>query len=369
VTHKSDVLVVGAGPAGLATAIAASLKGFSVAVADSRKPPIEKACGEGLLPEAVANLRRLGIDLSLSAAFPFKGIRFSDDESSASTRIKRGTAFGLRRISLHNLLVQRACELGVTFLWGARVSDFDSHGARVNGAAFRCRWLVGADGQNSGVRKWASLNPRRPRLSRFGFSRHYAVTPWTDMVEVHWGPHCQLFATPTGANEVCVALLSHNPQLRIEPALAYFPEVAARLRDALPLSAEIGSVTELGSAQAVARGRVALVGDASFTVDGIAGQGLSLAFEQAAQLAEAFARDDLSYYERAHRKISRTPRRMTRLLLLMDQSAWIRRKTLRLFARNPGLFSKMMSQHLGEAEQNDLRTSEILGLGWQVLRA
>ncbi len=368
-THNSNVLVVGAGPAGIATAIAASLKGFSVAVADSRKPPIEKACGEGLLPEAVANLRRLGIDLSLSAAFPFKGVRFSDEASSASTRITRGTAFGLRRVALHNLLVQRACEVGVSFLWGARVTDFDANGARVNGAAFRCKWLVGADGQNSGVRKWAHVRVQRPRLSRFGFSRHYAVTPWTDMVEVHWGPGCQLFATPTGAGEVCIALLSHDPQLRIERALERFPEVARRLRDARPLSAEIGSVTALGRAQAVARGRVALVGDASFTVDGIAGQGLSLAFDQAMHLAEAFARNDLSHYERAHRRIARMPWRMTRLLLLMDQSPWIRRKALRLFARKPSLFAKMMSQHLGESTHDDLKASEILGLGWQVLRA
>jgi len=369
VTHNLDVLVVGAGPAGIATAIAASLKGFSVAVADSRKPPIKKACGEGLLPEGVASLRSLGIDVSLSAAFPFKGIRFSDEESFASTRITKGTAFGLRRITLHNLLVERACEVGVTFLWGSRVSDFDANGARVNGAPFRCKWLVGADGQNSGVGKWANLNVRHPRLSRFGFSRHYGVTPWTDMVEVHWGPDCQLFATPTGVDEVCIALLSHDPRLRIERGLAYFPEVARHLRDARPLSSELGSVTALGSAQAVARGHVALVGDASFAVDGIAGQGLSLAFQQAVHLAEAFMRDDLSYYENAHRRIARTPWRMTRLLLLMDQSAWIRRKTLRLFARKPGLFSKMMSQHLGDATQDDLKASEILDLGWQVLRA
>ena len=368
-THNADVLVVGAGPAGLATAIAASLRGFSVAVADSRKPPIEKACGEGLLPGAVANLRRLGIDLSRSAAFPFQGIRFSDDKSTASARITCGAAFGLRRVALHNLLVQRAGELGVAFLWGSRVADFDAHGARINGVPFRCKWLVGADGQNSGVSKWAGLHVRQPRLSRFGFSRHFEAAPWTDMVEVHWGPGCQLFVTPTGAEEVCIALLSHDPQLRIERGLAHFPEVARRLRDARPLSAELGSVTSLGRARAVAHGRVALVGDACFTVDGISGQGLSLAFEQALHLAEALAREDLSHYARAHREISRTPWRMTRLLLLMDQSPWIRRKTLRLFARNAGLFAKLMSHHTGPAAQEDLRANELLDLGWQVLRA
>jgi menaquinone-9 beta-reductase len=366
---RADVLVIGAGPAGIATAIAASLKGLHVTVLDYRKPPIEKSCGEGLLPTAVANLQSLGIRLDSRAGFPFRGIRFSDEEFSTSARITRGTGYGVRRAELHRILVERACGLGVSFHWGTRVTGFDGRGAQAGGVHFPCKWLVGADGQNSPVGKWANLNSRRPRLARFGFSRHYAVVPWTDLVEVHWGPGCQIFLTPTGDDEVCVALLSHDPQLRIDRALAHFPEVAERLKSSRPLTAELGGVTALGRARGVVSGHVALVGDASFTVDGISGQGLSLAFQQANILAEAFAREDLGYYEIAHREISRAPWRMTRLLLLMDQSAWLRRKVLRLFAGNPALFSKIMSAHMAEAAQESLKATEVLGLGWQVLRA
>ncbi len=85
-----DVVVVGGGPAGIATAIAASLKGLSVTVLDSRKPPIDKPCGEGLLPEAVAALSALGIELDSTLAFPFRGIRFCDQNSAASASIARG---------------------------------------------------------------------------------------------------------------------------------------------------------------------------------------------------------------------------------------------------------------------------------------
>src|SRR5438105_7308201 len=46
---NTDVLVIGGGPAGLTAAIAARLKGFDVAVADAAHPPIDKACGEGLM--------------------------------------------------------------------------------------------------------------------------------------------------------------------------------------------------------------------------------------------------------------------------------------------------------------------------------
>jgi flavin-dependent dehydrogenase len=369
VAKRADVLVIGAGPAGIATAIAASLKGLRVTVLDYRKPPIEKSCGEGLLPSAVTNLQSLGIHLDSSAGFPFFGIRFSDEEFSASARVTRGTGYGVRRAQLHRILVERACEVGVSFHWGARVSGFDGRGAQVGGAYFPYRWLVGADGQNSTLGKWANLSSRRPRFARFGFSRHYAVAPWTDLVEVHWGPGCQIFLTPTGGDEICIALLSHDPQLRIDRALTYFPDVAKRLAGSRFLTAELGGVTALGRARAVVSGHVALVGDASFTVDGVTGQGLSLAFQQAILLAEAFERGDLDYYEIAHREISRAPWRMTRLLLLMDQSAWLRRKVLRLFAGNPALFTKIMSAHMAEAAQESLKATEVLGLGWQVLRA
>jgi 2-polyprenyl-6-methoxyphenol hydroxylase-like FAD-dependent oxidoreductase len=114
---------------------------------------------------------------------------------------------------------------------------------------------------------------------------------------------------------------------------------------------------------------VALVGDASFTVDGIAGFGLSLAFEQAIHLADALARNDLACYQTAHREISKAPWKMTRLLLLMDQSAWLREKVLRLFARNPALFLKMMSAHMAETAQDSLKATDMIGLGWHVLRA
>ena len=178
-----------------------------------------------------------------------------------------------------------------------------------------------------------------------------------------------MFVTPTANDEVCVALLSHDPGLRIERGLAHFPAVAKRLNGARARTAELGSVTALRRVRRVVNANVALVGDASFTVDGIAGLGLSLGFEQAILVAEAIAREDLTRYEAAHREISAAPWRMTRLLLLMDQSARIRRKVLRLFVRKPALFSKMMSAHMSRTVNESLHATEVLGLGWKVLRA
>jgi menaquinone-9 beta-reductase len=367
-TLRADVLIVGGGPAGIATAIAASLKGLRTVLVEARKPPIDKACGEGLLPEAVASLRRLGIHLEFSAAYPFSGIRFTDQVSSASARISKGEAFGLRRPLLQRLLVDRAEKAGVCFLWGTRVSRFDSDGAHTERGFVPCRWIVGADGQNSSVRKCARLRVRRVH-SRFGFRRHYSIAPWTDLVEVHWGERCQMILTPTGVSEICISFMTSDPQLRIERALGEFSEVASRLRGIQPASTEIGALSSLGRARAATRRNIALVGDASCTVDGVSGQGLSLAFQQALALADALAREDLASYESAHRRITGKAMRMAQLMLLMNRSAWIRRKALRLFAEQPGLFSKIIAIHMGEPTAEGLNASVVFDLGWQVLRA
>jgi flavin-dependent dehydrogenase len=195
------------------------------------------------------------------------------------------------------------------------------------------------------------------------------VSPWTDAVEVHWGKRCQVFVTPTGANEVCIVLLSNDPRMRIERALNMFPRLAQRLRDVATEGAEGGAITALGRARAATCENVALVGDASCAIDGIAGQGLSLAFQAAVCLSEALACDNLPAYESAHRRITTTAVRMTRLLLLMERSTLIRSKTLRLFEAQPGLFSKLMSIHTGESSTESLRAREIVDLGLRVLFA
>ncbi len=59
-TPACDVLVVGGGPAGMACAIAAAGHGLHVEVVDAMKPPIDKACGEGLMPDSLEALAAVG---------------------------------------------------------------------------------------------------------------------------------------------------------------------------------------------------------------------------------------------------------------------------------------------------------------------
>src|SRR5258708_15893290 len=82
-----DVLIVGGGPAGLASAIAAARQGLHVEVIDAMKPPIDKACGEGLMPDALEALAAIGftnLDQILRATenHPLRGIPFIAHQKS-----------------------------------------------------------------------------------------------------------------------------------------------------------------------------------------------------------------------------------------------------------------------------------------------
>ncbi|HKI41473.1 MAG TPA: FAD-dependent oxidoreductase, partial [Mycobacterium sp.] len=71
--YDADLLVVGGGPGGLATALHARSLGLSVIVVEPREGPIDKACGEGLMPGGLAELTSLGVD---PAGMPFHGIAY-----------------------------------------------------------------------------------------------------------------------------------------------------------------------------------------------------------------------------------------------------------------------------------------------------
>jgi flavin-dependent dehydrogenase len=343
--ESTSVFVIGGGPAGLAAAIAARQKGFDVTLADGATPPIDKACGEGLMPDGLGALRNLGVILDGAGAEPFHGIRFVGDGTSVEAAFPEGYALGMRRTALHSRMVDAAAAAGVHMLWGTPVRGIGAEGVRIADRIIPARWIVGADGFHSFVRRWAGLTAP-PANRRFGFRIHYRVAPWTRYMELYWGAGCQIYVTPIGSREVCAALISRNPQLRMDEALAQFPQLAARLDGAPHATAERGSVTANCRLPRVYRGNIALMGDASGSVDAITGEGLCLAFHQAIALADSLASGDLAAYQRAHRRLARRPTLMSNLMLSLDRRSWFRKRALRAFAAQPRLFQAMLSFHL-----------------------
>ena len=336
--NGTDIFVIGGGPAGLAAAIAARLKGFDVTVADAARPPIDKACGEGLMPDSHDALRRLGVTFDPEESCTFRGIRFIGDGGTVSADFRREPGISVRRVRLHQLLIDRAQEVGVKLLWRTHVTSVQDVSAR---------WIIGADGQNSRVRRWAGLHATCSESFRYGFRRHYRASRWTDYMEIYWGPACQMYVTPVGGGEVCTALITRDPHLRIDAAMAHFPELACRLKGASITSDERGAVTATRRLKRVYRGHIALIGDASGSVDAITGEGMSLSFRQAFALSDALAAGNLEQYQATHRRMARRPTFMAQLMLLLDRFPRARPHVLRLFAAEPVIFERLLAVHAG----------------------
>jgi menaquinone-9 beta-reductase len=300
-----DVLVAGGGPVGLAVAIEAALAGLEAVVAEPRPGTLDKACGESLTPAALGALARWGVD---PEGPPIAGFRYTDERRAAEHRLRGAAGRGVRRTVLHAALAARADALGVT-VRRAAVESIEQDPAGVSAADVRARYLVGADGLHSRVRRLAGLAaPASPRR-RYGIRRHFRIEPWTDLVEVHWLPGAEVYVTPVGRDIVGVAVLGARG-VPFDAAVAACPALARRLSGAVGGDLRgAGPLRQRSTARTA--GRVALAGDAAGYVDALTGEGLAVGFATATAVVAALATDDLPSYERRWSRATRASRLLT----------------------------------------------------------
>lgn len=303
-----DVLVVGGGPVGLVAAIEARTAGMTVAVLEPRLGAIDKACGEGLMPGAVAALSRLAI---FPRGHVIAGVSYQDSEHQADHLFRHCLGMGVRRTTLHGAIAARADELGVERL-SVRVDSLQQDDSGVTAAGIRASWLLGCDGLHSKVRRLVGLQSMTsaPGLRRFGSRQHFLLPPWTDLVEVHWSPSVEAYVTPVAEGLVGVAVL--GPQrVDFRRAIADIPRLAERLGDAVaeaPVRAA-GPLRQHTSRRTA--GRVLLVGDASGYVDALTGEGIRVGLAQAAAAVAAIRSGNPQQYERAWLRATRDFRLLT----------------------------------------------------------
>ncbi len=334
----TDLCIAGGGPVGLATALYAARAGLDVVVREPRPGPVDKACGEGLMPGAVADLAGLGVD---PHGHPIRGIAYVDATHRVETGFRHGAGRGVRRTVLHAALSDAVVMAGVK-VETRPVEVVENRGDHVLVDGERFGQVIAADGLHSPIRRSLGLDLPTVRHRRFGLRSHVAVAPWTPYVEVHWAKGSEAYVTPVADDLVGVAVLTDSgrpfPEL-----LADHPLLAERLA-----GADWQRVRGAGPLRQRSRrrvlGRVLLVGDAAGYVDALTGEGIALGLAHARAAVEAVRVGRLEDYESAYTRLGRRHDLLTKALLASSRVAPVRRAIVPAASRLPWLFGAAVNQ-------------------------
>ena len=307
-----DLLVAGGGPAGLATAIHGARAGLEVVVIERRHGPVDKACGEGLMPHAVALLDSLGVQ---APGKPFHGITYVDGRHRVTGRFRGSAGRGVRRTALHAGLLEAATGAGVRIEHGD-AGPVSQNATSVRCSGFRARYLAAADGLHSPVR--AALGLTRPCAGprRWGIRRHHLMTPWSDCVGI-----AILTSRKGGFDEHLGAFPALQERVHSQP---HGPDRAAG-----PLRQQVHNR---------AAGRVLLVGDAAGYVDALTGEGLGIAFGAAQLLVDCVVAERPQDYDRRWRRMSSRYRMLTTAVLQASEMPVLRSRIVPVAAQFPRVF-------------------------------
>jgi geranylgeranyl reductase family protein len=303
--ERVDVLVVGAGPAGSATALHLARGGATVLLADRARFPRDKPCGGGVTGRALKHAP-CAIDRVVEDEIRTFELRLRYDRSF-ERRSERPLVLMTQRRRLDAFLAEQAAAAGVRFVDATRVEDVAAANghvtARVGGRRVRASVVVGADGANGVVAKSAGLGKDivpgvalegNAAWGHFDEGRYRGRAVFD--VGVVPGGYGWVFPKRDHVNVGVGGWGSEGPRLR---------DRLARLAASygLPLTA----LSELKGHRlptrrpggSVSAGRVLLVGDAAGLVDPLSGDGIYEAFVSARLAADSILAGELTMYQSA----------------------------------------------------------------------
>ncbi|TGB44729.1 menaquinone reductase [Mycolicibacterium peregrinum] len=319
---KSDVVVVGAGPAGSAAAAWAARAGRDVLVVDAAQFPRDKSCGDGLTPRAVAELERLGMGPWLDTRIRHHGLRMSgfgaDVEVAWPGPSFPSTGSAVPRTELDDRIRSVAADDGAKMRLGAKVVgvNYDSRG-RVesvkldDGAMIGCNHLIVADGARSTLGRVLGRTWHKETV--YGTAiRGYIATPradepWiTSHLELR-SPEGQVlpgygWIFPLGNGEVnigvgALATAKRPAHAALRPLLSYYTDLR---REEWGFSGEpraaLSALLPMGGAvSGVAGPNWMLVGDAAACINPLNGEGIDYGLETGRLAAELLGSADYSH--------------------------------------------------------------------------
>ncbi|HYY46357.1 MAG TPA: FAD-dependent monooxygenase [Candidatus Angelobacter sp.] len=363
----ADLAVVGAGPAGAATALFAARTGRRVLLIDRAEFPRDKPCGEGLLPSGRPPLRELGLEDAVieQGAPPLNGVQFSlpnQPPAIAPFPSHNGdqTGLGVRRLDFDNRLIEAVLEQpSIHFSSGAAAEDVqrrsDGVAVMTSTGELLARHVVIADGLRSPLRHrlgW-TVGPRPPH--RYGIVAHWRVDgpvdPW---VRITFADGLEVYEGPVAGSLRMIGLLCYQPRMREFGGhlASRYREIALAMRPELCDADQVGPVAATGPfwyrARTVAERGVFLVGDAAGFTDPITGEGIAAGLRQARAVVAALDAEDPEHaYRSAHRRLTTDARRIASLFLRLSRTPALVERGIRTQRRAPQILTKLLGVEFG----------------------
>ncbi len=386
----NDVVVVGAGPAGSATALLLARAGVDVRIVERARFPRRKVCGEYLNAGAVEALRRLGVlEAVRSIASPLRGVRLVAAGAPPVTLPFGALSLACARESLDALLLDAARAAGAV-LERARADDVIVEDGRCAGVRIRddegawcdrrARVSIGADGIGSVVARKLGLGKPPRRGARYALGGHYDGFDSLDgQIEMYAGGGAYFALNPLGAGRTNVMVVVPRARLAqwsadVDAGVGGAASLLARGARSFEGATRAGPRVSIGPLahevrRASAPGAL-LAGDAAGFLDPFTGQGVFLALTGAERAAEAvlsalreparegalFAR----YARRTAEELRRRRRLCSTIALLVDVPPLARRVAARL-ARFPEAGSALLDALAGAAPPEGAFRAAVLG--------
>jgi flavin-dependent dehydrogenase len=315
-----DVIIAGGGPAGASAAIHLTVRGARVLLAEQKRFPRPKLCGEFISPECTSHFERLGVADRMQAGGPSsltETVFYS--RSGANVRVPSqwfgsgGIALGLSRAEMDERLLRRASEVGVTVLEDAHVMNLVFAGDRVAGATlkrngadetYRAHYLIDATGRSRSLARMAEktegIGPRLQRAPMVAFKAHLRntkVAPGACEIYFYPGGYGGLNNIEAGLANLCFIVNARDVRARHSDAGRVMREIVCRNKRAAQTleRAEVHSewlavsLEGFGRRSASPAKGLLAIGDAASFIDPFTGSGMLMALESGELAAQVIS--------------------------------------------------------------------------------